>query len=447
VVTGLVVDDAGFEVVAEGGRVGSRRLIGAGDAEFLGGLAARYARAVQAGSGAGVLAGLGRELSGWLDGPEGQLSALLERAEAPLVFEIAGPRSPSERAWALLRAPFELLARPGGGFLAGDELARFCVARRLGLAGERAGLDGFRLGVAFMASSPRGQPELDFEAEEAAVLAAVGQSRADLVVEDSGDPEQLGRRLAELGGMPVVHLSCHGHNSWPQRPGGPGVPVLMMEDDAGGGRPTTAGDLVRLLTARPRLLFVSACLTATGAGEADHLPPGDGCKGGAAGDAGGGLVAHSLATALVSAGVPVVIGWDGSVRDRPATVFAGRLYAALADRADLAVAVGDARRALLESADEALSADWHLARLWLGPAGGGPLVAGTRRRSLIPATHGTRTFLAGKPQVPVASAEMFVGRRPQLQRALRALRSGERAGVLLRGQVLSGAQNSDDGGV
>ena len=40
------------------------------------------------------------------------------------------------------------------------------------------------------------------------------------------------------------------------------------------------------------------------------------------------------------------------------------------------MAVGDARRVLLESQDPLVRADWHLARLWLGPAGGGPLVAG-----------------------------------------------------------------------
>ena len=135
-------------------------------------------------------------------------------------------------------------------------------------------------------------------------------------------------------------------------------------------------------------------------------------------------MAHSLATALVAAGVPAVIGWDGSVGDRAATVFAERLYRGLADRADLAVAVGDARRVLLESQDPVVRADWHLARLWLGPAGGGPLVAGTRKRSLVTATHGTKTFLDRKQQVPVAAAEMFVGRRPELQQALRALRSG-----------------------
>jgi hypothetical protein len=51
-------------------------------------------------------------------------------------------------------------------------------------------------GLAFMASAPRGQHELDFGAEEAAILTAVGQTRIDLIVEDTGDPEHLGRRLA-----------------------------------------------------------------------------------------------------------------------------------------------------------------------------------------------------------------------------------------------------------
>ena len=207
-VTGLVVDGTGFEVLAGDERVGSRRCVGPADVEFLAGLAGRYVRAVQAGSDAGVFVELGRELYGWLDGEQGQLSALLERAARPLVFEVRGPGSPSDAAWAVLRAPFELLARPGGGPLAEDELARFCVVRRLGAARERPGLDGFRLGLAFMASSPRGQHELDFEAEEAAILAAVGESRVDLVVEDTGDPEQLAHRLAGLGrdagGAPVV---------------------------------------------------------------------------------------------------------------------------------------------------------------------------------------------------------------------------------------------------
>ena len=89
-VTGLVVDGAGFEVLAGDERIGSRRSIGPADVELLTGLAGRYVRAVQAGSDAGVFVELGRELYGWLDGDQGQLTALLERAARPLVFEVAG---------------------------------------------------------------------------------------------------------------------------------------------------------------------------------------------------------------------------------------------------------------------------------------------------------------------------------------------------------------------
>jgi len=79
---------------------------------LLTGLAARYVQAVQAGSDE-VFIELGRDVHGWLEGDAGQLTALLERAERPVVLEVAGPRSPSQAAWAVLRAPFELLAPLG----------------------------------------------------------------------------------------------------------------------------------------------------------------------------------------------------------------------------------------------------------------------------------------------------------------------------------------------
>ena len=71
VVTGLVVDGAGFEVLAGNKQIGSRRLVGPADVELLTRLAARYVRAVQAGSDAGVFVELGRELFGWLEGNQG----------------------------------------------------------------------------------------------------------------------------------------------------------------------------------------------------------------------------------------------------------------------------------------------------------------------------------------------------------------------------------------
>ncbi|WAL98465.1 CHAT domain-containing protein [Streptomyces sp. Je 1-369] len=402
------------------------------DVDLLDAVAGHYVDAVRNGSKDQALLAVGRELYRWLDGDLGQLTRLLDEASAPLVFEIRAPARPSAAAWALLRAPYELLAGPEGGFLA-EAPKLFAVARRLGHPSPAQPLDGYRLGVAFMASAPRGQHELDYEAEEMAILAAAGGTNLDLVVEDSGNPEHLGLRLSELGGMPVVHLSCHGLHNWRPGPAGPATPVLLMEDDLGDGSPTSADALVGLLTPRPRLAFVSACLTATGADVAGHVPAGAGHRGGPAADPGV-PVAHSMATGLVAAGIPAVIGWDGSVSDRAATRFAGRLYRQLSRRVEVTEAVADARRHLLSCPDERQRADWHLARLWLGPTGGGPVVGGTRKRQMVPAHHGTKTFLDRKHQLRVAAAEMFVGRRPEIQQTLRALRGGRKAGVLLHGQ-------------
>ncbi|MBO3743681.1 CHAT domain-containing protein [Actinoplanes flavus] len=435
-VTGLVLDDAGFEILAEGRRIGPRRRITADDGALLRALADRYVQAVHAHAGDATFVELGRELYAWLDGDQAQLSDLLTRVRAPATFEVRAPKDPGDQVWAVLRAPFEVLARPQGGFLAEDALLRFEVVRRLGRAETPPASDDLRLGLMFMASSPRGQFELDFEAEETAILDAVGDTRVDLVVEDTGDPEQLGHRLADLGGMPVVHLSCHGVNNWRASVDAPGVPVLMMEDEVGDGRPTSAPELVRLFSTPPRLVFVSACLTATGADARGHLPAGQGRRDLVPEpDDATAVIAHSMSTGLVTAGIPAVIGWDGSVTDVAATRFAEELYRRLGARADLAVAVGDARRALLAQTHAEVRADWHLARIWLGPTGGGPVVAGKRKRTLVSAVHGTKTFLDKKNQhVPVAAPGMFVGRRRELRRSLLTLRNADRAGVLLHGQ-------------
>ena len=94
--TGLVISGGSFEVLSGGERIGLRRAIGSSDVELLTGVADRYARAVLAGSDAGVFAGLGRELFGWLEGDQGQLSEVLDRSVCPVVFEVQGPRSPSD---------------------------------------------------------------------------------------------------------------------------------------------------------------------------------------------------------------------------------------------------------------------------------------------------------------------------------------------------------------
>src|SRR5713101_254520 len=202
----------------------------------------------------------------------------------------------------------------------------------------------------FMAAAPRGVAVLDFEAEENAILDATGTLGLDLVVEESGNPE----RLAEVGTMQVLHLSCHGRSQ--------PAPALVFETDEGDPLPTPAAGLIETLQNHlPRLLFVSAC-------ESSAAPE---------------ALADPLALTLVRAGVPAVLGWDGSVYDHEATAFASALYESLSRRGRLEEAVGAARRALLNTPGPQRSRDWHRARLWLGRSGGGALVGGNRRRQLL----------------------------------------------------------------
>jgi hypothetical protein len=390
---------------------------------------------------------LGRGLYGWLDAADARLARAIEQAGAPLLFEVHCPsREPTAAAWAVLHAPWELLADQRG-HLAADPLLGFAPYRRLGPRGQPLAADDYRLGLCFMAASPADQPELDFEAEEQAILSAVGSTALDLLVEEGGAASTLGQSLRDSGGLPVLHLSCHGHSAWRADQHQPERPVLMLEDGAFGSCPTDAPSLLRALQPRaPRLLFLSACLSAhaptpdSAPAPAGELPPApehkapDASTAAAEGaPASAAAPVHSLATALLRAGLPAVLGWDGSVADRAATAFAAALYRRLAEQTGLALAVAAARAALLDGERGGPWPDWHLARLWLGDRGEAeqPFVQGRRKRSLLPADHVQKELL-GK-DVPVAAHGYFVGRRRELQRALAALSGAEYNGVLITG--------------
>jgi hypothetical protein len=208
----------------------------------------------------GLALALGRELFDLLDAGDARLARCIGQSGAPLLLEVQCPAAePSPGEWALLQAPWELLA-DRRGHLAADPLLQFAPYRRLGPRVAPVEPDDCRLGLCFMAASPADQPELDFEAEEQAILGAVGRTALDLVVEESGEPATLGRTLRESGQLPVLHLSCHGHAAWREGPERPARPVLMLEDDAFGSRPTDAPALLAALRPHPpRLLFLSAC--------------------------------------------------------------------------------------------------------------------------------------------------------------------------------------------
>ena len=235
----------------------------------------------------------------------------------------------------------------------------------------------------------------------------------DLVVEESGTLRLLRSRVPEEN-PDVVHISCHGRLK-PQ-------PALLLEDEFGDSSAASTQDLVLGLAGhRPRLLFLSACQTAM----SDD-------------------VVSSLVWLLVQSAAPAVVGWAGSVRDHEATEFARFLYRRLAEGEPLAQAVAYARLDLLSPAPGfqpstavGQSRDWHLARLYLGPTGGGILATGRQGRRGGLRGHAHKAFLnRQKQEVPVAGPLEFVGRRRQLQSILREFSKplGERrAGVFIHG--------------
>ncbi|MBO3737629.1 hypothetical protein [Actinoplanes flavus] len=94
-VTGLILDAAGFEVLVAGKPAAPRRPLGPDDVDLLQGVAAAYVDAVHAGADDAVFVALGRKLFAWIGGDRIPF-------RTPLVFEVRAPASPSPAQWAVL---------------------------------------------------------------------------------------------------------------------------------------------------------------------------------------------------------------------------------------------------------------------------------------------------------------------------------------------------------
>ena len=357
---------------------------------------------------------LGRELYAWLDGDQGWLERLKQTTVAPLIVEFSVDLRPDAEHQNFVHAPWELLADTDGHWARRSDLA-YTPLRRLGERQEPLQASPYRLSTVFMAASPKGAQvrrfgklhELRFEEEEAAIVRAAGTVGMDLVVEESGTLSLLEETLSFEKHIDVVHISCHGTTE-PE-------PCLLLEDEYGERKPETAKDIVnKVRPYTPKLLFLSACETNTP-----------------------GRAVNALAVDVVLAGLSAVLGWAGSVDDSEATQFAEELYHRLALGHSLPEATGDARRQLLEGdgnpQTDRPSRDWHLARLYLGPNGGGKLSSGKQARKRdANAVH--KAFLDEKnSKVPVAAPHEFVGRRRQIQQVLQAFRQDGSKGVFVHG--------------
>ncbi|MFC1537451.1 CHAT domain-containing protein [Gemmatimonadota bacterium] len=378
--------------------------------------AGQYDRAVRSNDPSPLLA-LGLEMFKWVD--EGGWASKWVKGEGDRILEVAVNDPESAAAEALLDIPWEFLAH-GGDFLAADPNQTFVVSRIIGRSEDDEPVQALHrdLALMFMAAAPRGERELDFDAEEAAILSATEHLPIQLCVEESGCKDFLKDRLAQEGPFEAVHISCHGNIHEDTGP------VLALETPEGDLYHATPGDIAKALGEKKApLVFLSACRTAeskkVGTGE-DKLH-----------------TSESFVRALVRAGVPNVLGWDSSVYEYDATLFAKEFYRELAEFATVPYAAAVARREVLRehrNDPQKKGRHWHLARVYMGRQGGGALCDNEKPKRKIRKAAGYKEFLdKAQENVPVATAQTFVGRRRQAQSILRAFRDNEKSGVLIYG--------------
>jgi tetratricopeptide (TPR) repeat protein len=355
----------------------------------------------------GSLLEIGHGVLGWLD-VDGWAGRWL-RGTGARWLEVAVDRDDTDLVRSVLDLPWELLA-DDQGFLAADPTQPLVVVRTLGRdAGEEPTPPAYSdLALMFMAASPEGQLMLDFELEEAAILAATDSLYVQVLVEESGCATFLKDRLAREGPFDVVHVSCHGGIQ-------ADVPVLALETPEGELELVRPGDFVGALGEdKASLVFVSACGTAES--RAGFTEP--------------------FVRALVRSGVRNVLGWDGSVYDSDATQFTRAFYRELSGHASVPFAASAARRELLRANlnDASCGRHWHLARVYAGAGGTGACCGSGLPKRRIRRNASYKEFLdkAGS-RVPVATAREFVGRRREAQAVLRAFRDLGMTGVLVSG--------------
>lgn len=360
-------------------------------------------------------ASLGHDLFSWLnEARDGWLSRWLPDVlslELRLVVPARGRHGRRKRLELFHDLPWEVLAEEAEQMLAQDRQFEFAVLRYLGTPTEPAPAPKQRLGIVYMAAAPEDQHPLHFEAEESAILQAVGATPLDFFCDESGYLAGLAETLTGVQpAAQVLHLSCHGE---------PGR--LCFEDAEGKGvtELVTASQLRDAVTAGlPPLLFLSSCAS------------GDAVD--AAGDPHGGdaTAAATFSRALVGLdGVTAVVAWAGKVADAAATEFAAFFYRSLAAGDSVARAVMRARSQMVRG--QRFPHDWHRARVWLAPSGGGVLVGGIDSRLVVAPPD--KEYLDKRTNaVPVAGRHLFVGRRREIRRVLGFVRD-RKPGVVVYG--------------
>ncbi|WP_445636383.1 hypothetical protein NSTC745_01275 [Nostoc sp. DSM 114161] len=365
------------------------------------------------------LPGIGQQLFFWLDGDGRWLSRGIAncRGEGLVIAIDTGKR--------LAHLPWEVL-HDGEDFLVKRVNPVVLPLRWIEKETEPFAVEARQLRVLFMATDPEDvEPKLEFEQEEARILADTRDFAVDLRVEESGCVSELGKVWSRyLDDFDVFHLTGHASitpaeveknptpNPSPQARRGEDLeantPYFITETEIGERHETTAAELAEVFRFRfPKLVFLSGCRT------------------GQAPDKG---AVPSMAEALIAQGAIAVLSWGRPVQDTTATAAAAHLYGKLAAGYELAQALASTYQQLFKQKVR----DWHLLRLYVQGECPGALVDVLGDVPPSAPEPAYEQFLdPDTQQVRVAKPSEFVGRRRTLQRCLKAIRTS--LGVLIHG--------------
>jgi tetratricopeptide (TPR) repeat protein len=345
------------------------------------------------------LPGIGQQLFFWLDGDGRWLSRGIANCRGEgLVIAIDTDKQLAHLPWEVLH--------DGEDFLVKRVNPVVLPLRWIEKETEEFSVEARQLRVLFMATDPEDvEPKLEFEQEEARILADTRDFAVDLRVEESGCVSELGKVWSRyFNDFDVFHLT--GHASITSE--APYTPYFITETEIGERHETTAAELAEVFRFRfPKLVFLSGCRT------------------GQAPDKG---AVPSMAEALIAQGARAVLSWGRPVEDRTATAAAAHLYGKLAAGYELAQALASTYQQLFKQKVR----DWHLLRLYVQGECPGALVDVLGDLPPSAPEPAYEQFLdPDTQQVRVAKPSEFVGRRRTLQRCLKAIRTS--LGVLIHG--------------
>ncbi|MEH2253421.1 tetratricopeptide repeat protein [Nostoc sp.] len=345
------------------------------------------------------LPGIGQQLFFWLDSDGRWLSRGIANCRGEgLVIAIDTDKQLAHLPWEVLH--------DGEDFLVKRVNPVVLPLRWIEKETEGFSVEPRQLRVLFMATDPEDvEPKLDFEQEEAKILADTRDFAVDLRVEESGCVSELGKVWSHyFNDFDVFHLT--GHASIKDE--APYTPYFITETEIGERHETTAAELGDVFRFRfPKLVFLSGCRT------------------GQAPDKG---AVPSMAEALIAQGARAVLSWGRPVEDRTATAAAAHLYGKLAAGYQLAEALASTYQQLFKQNVR----DWHLLRLYIQGECPGALVEVWGDLPPSAPEPAYEQFLdPDTQQVRVAKPSEFVGRRRTLQRCLKAIRT--HFGVLIHG--------------